>query len=276
MNENEIGIVAGASVMKTNRNFDLSRGRSRAFTLIELLVVIAIIAILASMLLPALSKAKQKAHATSCINNNRQMFLGSQFYAEDNNGRLCFTFSLIGGQIQRKLWFNYLKPYAQTTNLALCPTELKELATTYVIYPSAPGDQLVSNYQYNFQLGGCDWPGTWPKEVYPALRTTAVRKPASTVQFTDGGSKPLDTTNPAKCVTAQSPKKPGCWIVQDPSSAAKPGQMATTDDPNWGGPRLRHNSRSVVTFVDGHTETLKSAQWYWPTTPWLDPARGGN
>lgn len=261
--------------MPANQNSDLHHGdRARAFTLIELLVVIAIIAILASMLLPVLSKAKQKAHVTSCINNNRQMFLSSQLYAGDSNDRLCFTFSLLGGQTQRKLWFNYLKPYAQTTNLALCPSELKELATSsYVIYPSEPGDQLVSNYQYNFQLGGCDWPGTW---VYPALRNTAVRRPASTVVFTDGGSLPLITSNPAKCVTAQSPKKPGCWIVQDPSGSAAPVALAATPDPNWGGPRLRHNSRSVVSFVDGHTETIRSSVWYWSGTPWLDPARGGN
>ena len=277
MHEKQTSVVTEENVMKSNQKSDrCRRDCGRAFTLIELLVVIAIIAILAAMLLPALAKAKQKAHVTSCINNSRQMFLSSQLYADDSNGRLCFTFSLIGDQTQRKLWFNYLKPYAQTTNLALCPTEVKELATAYVIYPTAPGDQLVSNYQYNFQLGGCDWPGTWPKEVYPALGITAVRKPASTVQFTDGGCQPMVTSDPAKCVTAQSPKKAGCWIVQDPSPAAKPGQMATTPDPNWGGPRLRHNSRSVVAFVDGHTETLKSSAWYWPDTPWLNPARGGN
>ena len=74
---------------------DSAGKRRQAFTLIELLVVIAIMAILCALLLPALARAKEKAHRTICLNNEKQIMLATQIYGNDNAGYLPYPNDLL-------------------------------------------------------------------------------------------------------------------------------------------------------------------------------------
>src|SRR5258707_10143091 len=88
----------------------------RGFTLIELLVVIAIIAILAAMLLPALSRSKQSAHRIVCVNHLRQLALATVMYAMDNNNYYPSSNS-------PDKWPQAVRPNYQNLRLLACPDD---------------------------------------------------------------------------------------------------------------------------------------------------------
>jgi prepilin-type N-terminal cleavage/methylation domain-containing protein len=110
------------------------RRTNTAFTLIELLVVIAIIAVLASLLLPALSKAKGKARSTKCLNNLRQAALALRLWAHDNADKYPWNVPLAtGGSAGSADWGDNFRACSNelgTPQILLCPTDLTRRPAT--------------------------------------------------------------------------------------------------------------------------------------------------
>jgi len=218
-----------------------------AFTLIELLVVIAIIAILAAMLLPALSKAKSKAAATQCLSNNKQLELAAQMYVNDN----AETFpnndtGSVGTDAGPNAWiqgnaqsFTTTPPYQNWISTGV----LWDYNKSYSIY-QCPGSRafvhglggitLPQNRSYSISVQlNCKYART-DTMTHPAKKTSDVKKPSDVFVFAEENQISID------------------------NGAIGTYSTAATEYPNiWNLPSGRHDNAGSFSFVDGHAEIWK-------------------
>jgi prepilin-type N-terminal cleavage/methylation domain-containing protein/prepilin-type processing-associated H-X9-DG protein len=168
--------------MKTNmeKSVHISTGQTRrgAFTLVELLVVIAIIAILAGMLLPALSGAKETGKRIACVNHLRQIDLALTMFADEHEGEFPPR--------QSPWWMTRLQPYYQDTKLLVCPSDTSQALPNPAEPPdTAPRSYIINGWNDYFEanLSATDFAAYMSHNWTNGIRESAIAEPSDTITF---------------------------------------------------------------------------------------------